>query len=66
MALIEAAREGRSHDREDSEILLRVRPEARTYALNITRIGGILTVLIVGVLLYVFVLRPRRKLPEGK
>ena len=41
-------------------------PEARTYALNITRIGGILTVLIAGVLLYVFVLRPRRKLPEGK
>jgi protein SCO1/2 len=41
-------------------------PEARTYALNITRIGGIVTVLIVGVLFYVFVIRPRRKLPEGK
>jgi protein SCO1 len=40
-------------------------PEARTYALNVTRIGGIVTVLIAGVLMYVFVLRPRRKSPEG-
>ena len=40
-------------------------PEARTYALNVTRIGGIVTVLVAAVLLYVFVLRPRRKLPQG-
>jgi protein SCO1/2 len=40
-------------------------PEARTYALNVTRIGGIATVLIAGVLFYAFVLRPRRKTPEG-
>ena len=41
-------------------------PEARTYALNVTRIGGIATVLAVGVVMYIFVLRPKRKLPEGK
>ena len=40
-------------------------PEARTYALNVTRIGGIATVLIAGLLFYAFVLRPRRKTPEG-
>jgi len=40
-------------------------PEARTYALNITRVGGIATVLVVGVVMYVFVVRPRRKSPEG-
>jgi protein SCO1/2 len=40
-------------------------PEARTYALNITRLGLVATVLVVGVVLYVFVLRPRRKQQQG-
>ena len=40
-------------------------PEARTYALNLTRIGGIVTLLVVAVLVYVFIIRPRRKSPEG-
>jgi protein SCO1/2 len=41
-------------------------PEARTYALNFTRVGAVVTVLAVAVILYIFVVRPLRRAPGGK
>ena len=39
-------------------------PEARTYAMDVTRVGGVVVLLLVGVFVAVVVLRPRRKSTE--
>lgn len=39
-------------------------PEARTYALNFTRIGGVVIVVLVAGFMFLFVLKPRKKTPE--
>jgi len=65
MAIMEAA-EGRTGPTiaKMLKFCYRYDPEAKTYTMNITRVSGMVIVVLVAVFMLVFVLRPRKKTAE--